>query len=401
MTDGPNDAAQRFLHEHGLWSETECLAEIGTLRINAVRLFDQQGALRAWGLSRAKTELAPTVALSEAIEHFVVHGRHDGLLPGSVCVDGSNVGPAGDDVHGDRLMAWLRRASEGTTVECRPFRRLAGLGPDRAALPRTLVELSHWRGLPVGDPLLPFARYGSSTGWSVEVTERRAILRGAMEIIERDTFSRFLLALYLRRPYPCAYLPLAAAPPTVADNVAAANDYLGGSLTVLDLGRRNGVHVCLASMVDETVAGRIVGKGSAPDPWVASERAVGELCQIYAVKRSGWIASDDEGHLERLRRVAPRFQCVYDIRLCPGELGFTVDERVPNGIGVVDRETWLTELLERTARPVYAMVAELVPGALVAAAVYVPGADRFFLSEHGIEVAPTGDDPLQPELEMA
>jgi ribosomal protein S12 methylthiotransferase accessory factor YcaO len=248
--------------------------------------------------------------------------------------------------------------------------------------------------------LTTLVRYGNSTGWSAGNSEQEVISRGALEVIERDAISRFMFSVYLGHPYPCAYVELDHAPEHVRDLIAAARRWLGRAVSVLALAARDGLYVCLASAPDDDIPKRIIGKGADPDPWVACARAVGELCQIYAVHKSRWLSFDDEGHVRRFERVAPRLGRVNDLRICPGELDFVVSPTHFQNAVALDRTSWYHDLVSRLTRPLYAHVTELVAGGLYVASAYLPGAERFFLAEHGIEVVPSGDDPLAPALSL-
>ena len=98
--------------------------------------------------------------------------------------------------------------------------------------------------------------------------------------------------------------------------------------------------------------------------------------------------------------MVPRLQRVFELRICPGELDSARSHPGFADADPVDRTTWYRAVAERTTRPFYGNVTELVEGRLHVASVYLPGAERFFLAEHGVEVAPTGADPLAPALRL-
>lgn len=389
-------AAHRFLDRRGLRSDHTVLDRIGAVSVNGVRLFDGDGNERAWGLARTTPGLSESVATAEAIEHLLVSGGAQDLFVDEIVTPSDSFGAEGEDTFGDQLMRWMRARGNGVSAVCRRFTRCSPSGPDKALMPRFLVDLGYWRTNELPGALRSFVRYGSSTGWSVASTPEDARTRALIEVLERDLLSRFMLSIYLGRSYPCGYLKRQEIPEHLAGFLAAVEDWLHLDVFVLGLSSREGLHVCLASARDDAISGRIVGKGADADPWLAASRAIGELCQMYAVSKSAWLKYDDDGHRVRLGNVAPRFLAAYESRICPGELPFDTHSWTPDKVAGTERSPWAAHWMEAMRRPVYESTVELVEDALYSSNVYVPGAERFFLAGHGIEVVPTGDRPLLP-----
>lgn len=388
---------ENFLLGRGMRLTTSALAEIGSIVITGARVQDAEGRPVAWGLSRATGALSRTVAAAEAVEHLLASGLCPDLLGPVLTVDGSDVGPVGDSVHNDRLMAWIRARAADLSIECRRYVRVGGLGPDEAYLPRFLVEMNYWRESRLDDSIRSFARYGNTTGWSIATDRPTARERSVLEVLERDVVSRFMLSVYLGRRYPCSYVALESMAAATRRTAADAGRWLGHEVVVLALTPPDSVvTVCLASAVDGRSWGRIVGKGADLDPDTACQRAVAELCQIHAVDRLSWLDIDEDGATQRFQRVHPRGMPVYDLRICPGEIGYDVPTWSDRRQAEVSPSDWYDQLARTSTRPFYVLDAELVDGALHCCSAYVPGADRFFLTGHGIEVAPTGHDPLRP-----
>lgn len=383
---------ERELDSHlraaGIRREIEHIAEVGRFRICGARLW-QDDQLVSWGAARASAEDSATIATAEAIEHLYLMSSAARGLP-DVSADAALAGTAGHSTFGDQLMEWFRRRGAGQAVGYYRYQLCLGDGPAEAWLPELLVTPSSSVAGGAPEELLPLRRYANSTGWGFQTADRSP-LRPLGEVLERDTLSRFFWSVVRRRVHPgSAFVDLTSSPAQLGDDVAAAQCWIGAEISVLALQPVPGFYVCLASARDLAAPSRVVGKGASTSLAEAVHRAVGELVQIYAATRSGWIESDDEMHVRVFSRRFPDLLPALMSEFCEGEVNVDAPARLDVGEGT-DLADGSLESSWPGDRPVYVRTWPVADRSHVSS-VYVPGAERFFLVGHGIPVAPSGLD---------
>jgi ribosomal protein S12 methylthiotransferase accessory factor len=140
---------------------------------------------------------------------------------------------------------------------------------------------------------------------------------------------------------------------------------------------------------------RLLGSGASLDAAYAAERAVAELHQLVTLYQWGASDVEDERFGRRLRAWPPLHRA-YVTALDSSDRSEPVplvDASLPVGPRPPTPAAALaavTDRLRQTGIEVYARSLTPPDHPVAVANVYVPGAERFYLVRHGLEVVPTG-----------
>lgn len=248
-------------------------------------LHDAGGEAIASGFGKGEREPARVGALYEAVEHVYANE--------SAPQERAELVPA-QALSGDARYAALPFAAEfgrqaQRRLSCLRYRPFFGDG-EGLAVPAFLCRPNALADLLPGDDFdyASMIRYGSNSGSAIGASLEEAALHAIGELVERDSWSLFLVAHYLGDPLRFgAWVEPASLPAAVAAVQAAASAQLGREVVLIDATSDLGVPAFIAT-TDRIVDGEAVfpsGYGASLYAEHAALRALAELVQTVVVGR--------------------------------------------------------------------------------------------------------------------
>lgn len=369
----------------------------GPFPVTRAVLRGADGSAVAEGLGKGRGRQAEASAAFEALERrwcrsAVQRRRGAGemqLLPASAVA-------AQPALRDDGLVRHLARRYPTTPVGCARYTPVGCPGHD-IWVPLFLSDPWYRRAPLAGDEVTywRFLRYGTTSGNAAGTSPTEAVLHGLLEVIERDGVSTLLIARYLRGRETLPVVPAESLPAEVQGLRQRLVARTGGPVHVIDVTTDLGVPSFAALAASARYPARLLGSGASLDPEYAMERAVAELHQLETLYHWGASDVEDERFGQRLRAWPPLWRAYITaldqsdgsdpVSLVPAEVPTRAVLATP-----ADALTVVVDRLRTAGLAVYARSVTPPDGPVTVANVYVPGAERFYLVRHGMEVVPTG-----------
>jgi ribosomal protein S12 methylthiotransferase accessory factor len=370
----------------------------GQFPVTRAILRARDGGALAEGLGKGRGRQAEASAAFEALERRWCRGavQRGGGVVGEMRLLPAACVAAQPALHDDGLLRHLARRYSTTPVGCARYSPVGGGGSD-IWVPLFLSDPWYRRGPLPGDELAywRFLRYGTSSGNAAGTSQTEAVLHGLLEVVERDSVSTLLIRRYLRGRETLPVVTAASLPAAVRTLKERLVSETGGPVHVIDLTTDLGVPTFAALAASARYPARLLGSGASLDASYAIERAVAELHQLVTLYHWGASDIEDERFGQRLRAWPPLWRAYVTaldesdgggpVPLVPVSVVTGALPATPAGALAV-----LVDRLRAAELTVYARSLAPPSHPVAVANVYVPGAERFYLVRHGLEVVPTG-----------
>jgi YcaO-like protein with predicted kinase domain len=230
--------------------------------------------------------------------------------------------------------------------------------------------------------------YAAGNGLASGTTFEESVIHGALELIERDAYSYFLVDTYLLNK-----------PPQIVNKQLLPSDLMilvdnieknyNNQIVILKMPSRFGVYAYIATFLDKEFSIPPRGGGASLNSRYALERAVLELVQSYNLSHGNYVKSEINS-----KKLDNHF-------LIKNFLEFNLHRFLekPNFVNFVDNSdefrsmslsTYLTKLVELIYKQSSLLVNEvyLSDNGLSCSRVLIPDAEEFFLATHYLMLKP-------------
>jgi ribosomal protein S12 methylthiotransferase accessory factor len=230
--------------------------------------------------------------------------------------------------------------------------------------------------------------YAASNGLAIGATYEESVIHGALEIIERDAYSYFLIDTYLLNKSPLV-LNIKTLPTDIISLIDHIEKNYLNKMIILKMPSRFGVHAYLATFLNKTFEIQPRGTGASLNAKYALERAIFELIQTYNLMHGSYIES--KINMQRLNNniLIKNFLELNLSRFYQNSAHINFDCS-SNEIQFITLSTYLEKLVELifTQSSLLVNVVYQNLNGLTCTRVIIPEAEEFFLATHYVKLTP-------------
>lgn len=262
---------------------------------------------------------------------------------------------------------------------------------EKYAAPLATIDLHYFSELGKNDNFSYDACevYSSSNGLSSGSTYEESVIHGALEILERDAYSYFLIDTYLLNKQP-HIVDKKTLPNPIAAYVEQIEKNLNNQVIIIKMPSRFGVECFLATFQHSEFSFKPRGSGASLSTHYAIERAVYELVQSHLLMHGNYFANTiDPVRLKTNQLIKNFLQLNLPMKQHNAELIPFAENNVVKQLSLKEYLAKLIELIKAQASSLLIKVMHQDENGLTCTSIKIPGAEELCLATYYIQVEPT------------
>ena len=231
--------------------------------------------------------------------------------------------------------------------------------------------------------------YAASNGLASGATYEESVIHGALEIIERDAYSYFLIDTYFLNKTPLVLNKKTLSADLISLIDRIEKNYIN-KIIIIKMPSRFGAHAYLATFLDKTFEIQPRGTGASLNAKHALERALFELIQTYNLMHGSYIESKMNKQLLNNNILIKNFLELNLSRFHQNSAYINFDD---NEMQFITLSAYLDKLIELISAQSSLLVNVVYqnPNGLTCTRVNIPEAEEFFLATHYVKLTPTSN----------
>lgn len=371
-------------------------------------LHDEKGRFLDYGYGKGNEDESLTGAIFEAVEHWFSNfgnSQKDNIKH----LDSLTYATNSD--FSKNLPISIIRESASAVMAFRTYNQIGSseqvLYPVALSTPRYIDEiyLDPHRYMPDNFDYSGLERYCSNSGVAIGSNALEAIIHGLLEAIERDSLSRFLVKIFLRRErVALRRLNLESLPDSLQELHLKVTEETGLDVLIFEMENDFGIPAFCSTLSNSQFLIEETGFGCSLSREHALYRSLHELVQCYharALFHPSEFSLKESKILKKFSRHPFHLRCAeFKLSKSCDELGYSeIDfSNVPTSnipINLEDYQNLILSKIESAGRRAYSTIVNKLYGGQIIAHSFIESQDHFFCVTEGNFVFPNSSQGKQ------